>query len=163
MLIGRQRPFPFWDTLHVSVSFSARFSKWNAVFHSELAEITAFRVIKDQGCPNLLMSSVPIVSPKSTNQLVFIIEMRCVSCWVEIGCSVFPALNSYFRWLFRCMLFNISQLSCDLRCYEWADIARSVQPIATGWTVRWSNLGGREVFRTRPDQPGGPPCLFYNG
>jgi len=32
-----------------------------------------------------------------------------------------------------------------------------------GWTVRGSNLGGDEVFRTRPDRPWGPPNLLYNG
>jgi hypothetical protein len=68
-------------------------------FHSELVEIAAFRVIKDQGCPNFLKSSVPIRSPESANQLVFIIEMQCVSCGIEIGCYVLSALISYFKWL----------------------------------------------------------------
>jgi len=69
-------------------------------FNSELVEITAFRVIKDHGCPNLLMSSVPpIVSLESTNQSVFIIEMLCVCYEVEIGRYVFAALNSSFRRL----------------------------------------------------------------
>jgi len=26
-----------------------------------------------------------------------------------------------------------------------------------------SNLGGGEIFRTRPDRPSGPPSLLYNG
>jgi hypothetical protein len=26
-----------------------------------------------------------------------------------------------------------------------------------------SNPGGREIFRTRPDRPWGPPSLLYNG
>jgi len=30
-----------------------------------------------------------------------------------------------------------------------------------GWTVRGSNRGGGEIFRTRPDR--GPPSLLYNG
>jgi hypothetical protein len=33
----------------------------------------------------------------------------------------------------------------------------------TGWTVRGSNPGGGEIFRTRPDRPWGPPSLLYNG
>jgi len=42
-------------------------------------------------------------------------------------------------------------------------IAQSVQRLATGWTVRGSNSGGDEIFRTCPDLPWGPPSLLYNG
>jgi hypothetical protein len=35
--------------------------------------------------------------------------------------------------------------------------------VATGWTVRGSNPGGGEIFRTRPDRPWGPPSPPYNG
>jgi hypothetical protein len=35
--------------------------------------------------------------------------------------------------------------------------------LATGWTVRGSNPGGDEIFRTRLDRPWGPPSLLYNG
>jgi len=35
--------------------------------------------------------------------------------------------------------------------------------LATGWTVRGSNTGGDEIFRTCPDRPWGPPSLLYNG
>ena len=45
----------------------------------------------------------------------------------------------------------------------WAGIAQSVWRLATGWTVRGSNPGGGEIFRTRPDRPWGPPSLIYNG
>jgi hypothetical protein len=31
------------------------------------------------------------------------------------------------------------------------------------WTVRGSNPGVGEIFRTRPDRPWGPPTLLYNG
>jgi hypothetical protein len=34
--------------------------------------------------------------------------------------------------------------------------------IATGWTVRGSNPGGGDIFRTRPDRPWGLPSLLYN-
>jgi hypothetical protein len=41
----------------------------------------------------------------------------------------------------------------------------SVVGIATGYglTVRGSNPGGGEIFRTCPDRPWGPPSLLYNG
>jgi hypothetical protein len=32
-----------------------------------------------------------------------------------------------------------------------------------GWTVRGSNRGRGENFRTCPDRPWGPPSLLYNG
>jgi hypothetical protein len=35
--------------------------------------------------------------------------------------------------------------------------------MATGWTVRGSNPGGGEIFRTCPDRPWGPSSLLYNG
>jgi len=38
----------------------------------------------------------------------------------------------------------------------------SVGIVTTGWTVRESNPGGGEIFRTRPDRPWGPPSLLYN-
>jgi len=34
--------------------------------------------------------------------------------------------------------------------------------LATGWTVRGSNLGGGETFRTGPDRPWYPASLIYN-
>ena len=45
----------------------------------------------------------------------------------------------------------------------WARIAQSIQRLATGWTVRGSNTGGGEIFRTRPDRPWGPSSTQYNG
>jgi hypothetical protein len=37
--------------------------------------------------------------------------------------------------------------------------------LATGWTVRGSNPGGGEIFRTRPDRPWGPltSCIMGTG
>jgi len=35
--------------------------------------------------------------------------------------------------------------------------------LTTGWTVRGSNPGAAEIFRTCPDRPWGPPSLLYNG
>jgi hypothetical protein len=35
--------------------------------------------------------------------------------------------------------------------------------MATGWTVRGSNPGEGEIFRTCPDRPWGPTKLLYNG
>ena len=35
--------------------------------------------------------------------------------------------------------------------------------LPTGWTVRWSNPGGGEIFRTHQDQPWSPRSLLYKG
>jgi len=35
--------------------------------------------------------------------------------------------------------------------------------MVTGWTVRGSNPGGGEIFRTCPDRPWDRPSLLYNG
>ena len=63
----------------------------------------------------------------------------------------------------------VSFLSCSsfvfqnaLSCYV-GPVAQSVQRLATVWTVRGSNAGGDEIFRTSPHQPWGPPSLLYNG
>ena len=61
---------------------------------------------------------------------------------------------------FRCYdASNINSITFQL----WAGIAQSVLRLATGWTVRGSNPGGDEIFRTLPDRPWGPPSLLYNG
>jgi len=39
----------------------------------------------------------------------------------------------------------------------------SLQRLATVWTVRGSNDGGVEIFRTCPDWRWGSPSLLYNG
>ena len=41
-------------------------------------------------------------------------------------------------------------------------IAQSVWQLATDWTVRGSNPGGGEIFRTRPDRPWAPSSLLFN-
>ena len=42
-------------------------------------------------------------------------------------------------------------------------VAQSVQRLAMGRTIRGSNPGGGEIFRTCPDWPQGPPSLLCNG
>ena len=42
-------------------------------------------------------------------------------------------------------------------------VAWSVKRLARGWTVRESNPGGGEIFRTCPDRPWGLRTLLYNG
>ena len=41
--------------------------------------------------------------------------------------------------------------------------SKSVYRLTTGWTVRGSNLGWGEIFRTCSDRRWGPHTLLYNG
>jgi len=45
---------------------------------------------------------------------------------------------------------------------EWDGRTQSVYRLATGWTVRGSNVGGGETFRTCADRLWGPPSFLYN-
>ena len=61
-----------------------------------------------------------------------------------------------------------SSLSQDTVCglILWqvgSRMGQSLQRLATGWTVRGSNPGGGEIFRTSPHLPWGQPSLLYNG
>ena len=42
-------------------------------------------------------------------------------------------------------------------------VGRLVWRLATDWTVRGSNPGGSQIFRTCPYRPWDPPSLLYNG
>jgi len=62
-------------------------------------------------------------------------------------------MSTYFALL----LYYFTPFDCVGR------VSQSVQRLATGWTVRGSNPGGGEIFRTCPYWPWGPPSLMYNG
>jgi hypothetical protein len=65
-----------------------------------------------------------------------------------------------------CQIFLNSELCGESYahvCSILGRVAPSVWRLATGWTVRGSNPGGGEIFRTCPDRPWGPPILLYNG
>ena len=49
--------------------------------------------------------------------------------------------------------------------HKWAvgPVAQSVYRLAMGWTVRGSNPGVGEIFRTCPGRPWSPLSLLYNG
>jgi hypothetical protein len=68
-------------------------------------------------------------------------------------------LNSTIFWHipFHCVVELAKYLHMSVR-----RVAQPVWQLATGWTVRESNPGGGEIFRTHPDRPWGPPSLLYN-
>ena len=55
--------------------------------------------------------------------------------------------------------YRIPVMLRQQQCWKFASARRNIQ-IATGWTVRWSNPGGCEIFLTRPDRPWDPPSLL---
>ena len=48
-------------------------------------------------------------------------------------------------------------------CGAVGRVAQSIQRLAIGWTVRGSNPGWGEIFRTCADRLWGPPSFLYNG
>jgi hypothetical protein len=69
-------------------------------------------------------------------------------------------LVSNFLWI---LLFKYHITRVTYVWDVWAGIAQSVLQLTTDWTVRGSNAGGGEFFRSRPDRPWGPPSLLYYG
>jgi len=73
------------------------------------------------------------------------------------------------KYLLMTKTITRNQIILVVECYLflqehlvlWPKIRHPRLP--TGWTVRGSNPGGGEIFRTCPDRPWGPPSLLYNG
>jgi len=93
-------------------------------------------------------------------------------------CSIISVMKNFPKyvtkvvtWTGRCLI-HITTTQVGLP-YFWSNIitlisltvgrvAQSVWRLATRWTVRGSNSGEDEIFRTCPDRPWGPPSLLYN-
>jgi hypothetical protein len=81
------------------------------------------------------------------------------------GAAAYITLLRYF-FLF-CHLFHTFKFVRHLilcPCYRntVCPVAQSVLRLATGWTVRGSNAGWGEIFRTCPDRLCCPSSLLYN-
>jgi hypothetical protein len=64
--------------------------------------------------------------------------------------------------LFFVTSFNFHLMLTYSTRYWSVKVVRDIS-VVKGWTVRGSNPGGAEIFRTRPDRCWGPPSLLYNG
>ena len=63
-----------------------------------------------------------------------------------------------------CIIAKSNILELDDGTYSSvSSVAQSVYRLAMDWTVRGSNPGGGEIFRTCPDCSWGPPNLLYYG
>jgi hypothetical protein len=69
-----------------------------------------------------------------------------------------------------CSSINYAQKCFSkLHCYKcivptnFTMVGRDSSVGIASWTVRGSNPGQGEIFRSRPDWPWGPPSLLYNG
>ena len=74
--------------------------------------------------------------------------------------------NIYYREIIFQIIWRICGLCVQspARYFErLGRVAQSVQRLATVWTVRVSNPGKGEIFRTCPERPQGPPSLMYKG
>jgi len=61
----------------------------------------------------------------------------------------------------KCYYENLSNSELLLRQSEPGSVVGT--ETGYGWTIRESNSGWDEIFRTYPDRPWGPPSLLYNG
>jgi hypothetical protein len=78
-------------------------------------------------------------------------------CWLKI--NKLNTLTEHNVW--TCLELNWKILSVQLlSCGPGSSVGKR---LATGWTVRGSNPGVGEIFRTCPDRSWGPPSLLYNG
>lgn len=70
-------------------------------------------------------------------------------------------------WLLMCvcvLLLACTPIKANMEHGEGTQgTAQSVQKLATAWTVRGSNSGSGEIFRTHPDGLWVPPSLLYVG
>jgi len=84
-----------------------------------------------------------------------IVRVLVVTILVQV--NPVHTLPSYFL---RIILISFTHLRL---CLKVCRVAQSVQILATCWTVRGSNPGGGEIFRTCPGRLWGQPSLLYNG
>jgi len=85
------------------------------------------------------------------------IRHSAASCRLNLLRETKIRINFFFQFL------SASKFEFWVKYLEASGPGSSVGIAATGWTVRGSNPGGDEIFRTCPDRPWGPPSLPYNG
>jgi len=69
-----------------------------------------------------------------------------------------PLIDLHTEMFTPAMYYRLAVLRHFVHCY-----IIYVCTFNFGWTVRGSNPGGGEIFRTCPDRLRGPPSLLYNG
>ena len=95
--------------------------------------------------------------------------VHCLSCLYAVTriVTLYVHCLSCLYAVTRIVTLYVHCLSCLyaalIHFQVWAATAQSIRRLATGLTVWGSNLGGCEIFRTRPDRSWGLPSLLYNG
>jgi hypothetical protein len=94
-------------------------------------------------------------------------------CRLKDDISGSPSLNmviknvilAALRWITACGPRLTANRNVFEHCVAWRHKRRAECRMTqiVSWTVRISNPGKGEIFRTRPDRPWGPPSLLYSG
>jgi hypothetical protein len=72
-------------------------------------------------------------------------------------------LAEYVHKFLKILQILFKKMSSSILTALWGRDSSVGIAMATGWTVRGSNTGRGEIFRTRPDWPWGSPSLLYSG
>ena len=79
----------------------------------------------------------------------------------HIAAKTRSLVNTQSTWV---RALNAVHVTDNYQTVKYTDcLTVGIARLATAWTVRGSNPGGGEVFRTRPYRPCDPPSLLYNG
>jgi hypothetical protein len=111
----------------------------------------------------------------TTNRIHYLLRQSTSTCFGHIYCPSSRGIHSICTATNTCYMFKLTGYwpgqsfkritgtsCCTYTVNTVSPVAQSVQRQAMGWTVRGSNTGGGEIFRTCPDRSWGPPSLLYN-
>ena len=80
-----------------------------------------------------------------------------------MACTGTTPTLPWFLPTFKWMMANNQHTTGESLSFHHFHLVTKGDRLATGWTVRGSNHGDGEIFRTRQDRPWGPPSLLHNG
>jgi len=108
------------------------------------------------------MASIKIASNHAASQVIFHIlwnAKRLLAAATHYA-PVESSLHSADQFVWNSFQCNFREFATNPVLSERAGISPSELWLATGWTVRGSNPGGGEIFRTRPDRTWDLPSLL---
>ena len=136
--LSRQSRF---EALSVNISLQCMFLRWGAVSTSPKPQAGGPTLV---GCPRLLIQYIRSYPPYWRPFLHPQPEDAPCRCDRDPSITALPRIS-------------------DPTSLLVGRVAQLVYRLVTGWTVRRSNPGGVEIFRTCPNLPWGPSSILYNG